>query len=197
VLAGVSPAAVLAAAPAARAVAVLRARAAGIVVKDAGALEALARVDTLCFARSAGAHAVPGLLVRGIRALVMCGDRPEAIRDLQLAGARVLLVVGDGHDPGGAVQADVAVAVVPGALPGAAAAPILLAEGHLDDLAGLVDLGRALRAVIRENMALGAVSNAAILPAAALGYLSPLHAAGLVLAETLLGLANAARLLYR
>jgi cation transport ATPase len=205
VLAGVSPAAILAAAPAARAVAVLRARAAGIVVKDAGALEALARVDTVCFARSAasaGARAVHGLRDRGIRALMIRSDHPEAIRDLQLAGARVLLVVEDGHrDPGGAAQADVAVAVAAavatGTLPGASHAPIVLAEGHLDDLVGLVDLGRAVCAVIRENAVLGAVYNAAILPAAALGYVSPRNAAGLVLAETLLALANAARLLYR
>ena len=51
--------------------------------------------------------------------------------------------------------------------------------------------------MIVETVAFGAVYNAVIIPAAALGYVSPLGAAGLVLTETLLGLANAARLLHR
>jgi cation transport ATPase len=109
-----------------------------------------------------------------------------------------VLLVGDGrHDPGSLAQADVAVTVVAGSTVGlrpASAAPIEIAE--IDDLAILVDLGRAVRAVIVESAAFGAVYNAAIIPAAALGYVSPIGAAGLALAETLLGLANAARLLY-
>ncbi len=199
VLAGVSPAAILVAAPAARAVAVLRARAIGVVVRNAAALEGLARVDTVCFepggsaARGAG---LQGLRARGVRALVLDGDHPAAraasIRDLQLAGARVVLV-GDGRDDAAALaQADVAVTVAPGS-----AAPIVLTEGRVDDLAGLVDLGRALRAARWQSAALGTACNVALIPAAALGWITPLRAAALVLLETLLGLAFAARLLYR
>ncbi len=51
--------------------------------------------------------------------------------------------------------------------------------------------------MLQQNAALGAGYNAALIPAAALGYLTPLRAALLVLVETLLGLANAARLLRR
>jgi cation transport ATPase len=214
VLAGVSPSAVLAAAPAARAIAVARARACGVAVKDPAALEALARVDAVCFEIEGppgpeALAAVRGLSARGVRTRVLGGERRAtaarglgpsekalAIRDLQFAGSRVLLV-GDGRDdPAGATQADVAVAVTPGALPGAAAAPIVISGGRLDDLAGLVDLARALRSVLRQNAAIGAVYNAVLIPAAALGYVSPLRAALLMLAETLLGLANAGRLLH-
>jgi Cu2+-exporting ATPase len=162
---------------------------------------------------------VHALRARGVRALVTSGDRPEAtaltahqlrvpgsgglgpaekalaIRALQLAGARVLLVSDGWNDPRVAAQADLAIAVAPGALPGAVGAPIVVCRDRLDELPGLVDLGRALRAVIRQNTALAAAYNAALIPAAALGYVSPLAAAGLALAETLLGLANAARLL--
>jgi P-type E1-E2 ATPase len=49
VLVGFSPAAFTLALPAARTIAVLRARAAGVVVKDPAALDALARVDIACF----------------------------------------------------------------------------------------------------------------------------------------------------
>lgn len=343
VLAGVSPSALMVAAPAARALAVARARAAGVSVKDPAALEALARVDTVCFEKNgaiasgaprvralvwapgvapdrailedlaalealaahpvgaaiaaylaeagiaptplgAGARvcesangisgrvrdalveigsparwgedhrdaspavivatfgrngvplgrfelvdpprphaelAVTALRARGLAALVLSGDRPEAttvaarrlkvpgagglgpsekalaIRDLQFAGARVLLV-GDGrNDPAGVAQADVAVAIARGALPGSVDAPIVIVEGRLVDLVGLVDLARRLRSVLRANAALAAVYNAALVPAAALGWVRPAHAAMLMLAETLLGLANAARLLRR
>ena len=61
----------------------------------------------------------------------------------------------------------------------------------------LVDLGRALRRVLRQNAALSAIYNAVVIPAAALGHVPPLAAAGLVLLETLFGLASAARLLRR
>jgi cation transport ATPase len=72
---------------------------------------------------------------------------------------------------------------------------IVLPEDGLEALPGMVDLGRALRAVIRENAGLGAIYNAALIPAAALGVVPPLAAAALGLVETLAGLANAARLL--
>jgi cation transport ATPase len=205
VLVGSSPSAIVVAAPVARAVAVLRARAAGVVVKDPGALQALAAIDVACFEHTLWAHepTVRALSARGITARLLAGEHPDAaglpaekalaIRDLQLGGARVLLI-GDGwNDSAGA---DVAVAVAPGTLPGAVRAPIVVCDGRVDGLPALVDRGRALRAVLRQNAALAAVYNAALLPAAALGYLSPLRAAALMLLETLLGLANASRLLH-
>ncbi len=233
VLVSVSPSSVLVAAPAARAIAVLRARAAGVLVKDPAALEALAGVDAACLEKDsviaagelarleqpATLEAVRGLRARGVRALVLSGDQPEAtalaarrlcvpgagglgpaeralaIRDLQFAGARVLLVSDGRGVPAGAAQADVTLAVTPGALPGSVAAPIVITEGQLGDLPWLVDLGRALRAVIRQSTALGVVFNAVLIPAAALGYVSPLGAALAMLGETMLGLLNAARLL--
>ncbi len=206
VLTGMSPSSILVAAPAARAIAILRARVAGVIVKDPAALEALAGVDAACIEESEAVAsgeprtdaltAVHGLTARGVRAVVLDGEKALAIRDLQLSGARVLLVGGRRDDPSGAAQADVALALAPGARPGAVAAPIVIAGGRLDDLPWLIDLGRALRAVLRQNCALGAVYNAALIPAAALGYVSPLTAALAMLAETLLELANAARLLY-
>ncbi len=201
VLAGASPAAILVAAPAARAVALLRARAEGVAVADPAALEILGRVDTVCFERaSALAHsagAVHALRLRGIRALVVAPPAAAAIRDLQIAGARVLLVADGRADPAGMAQADVSAALAAGTLPAAPPAPIIVSDGDAGALAGLVDLGRALSTALVENAALGAAYNAVLVPAAALGYLTPLRAAVLVLVETLLGLANAARLLRR
>ena len=68
--------------------------------------------------------------------------------------------------------------------------PVALRRG-LDRL----PIGRALRRVLRQNLVIAAIYNAAVVPAAAVGYLAPLPAAGLMLLETLLVLGNAARLL--
>jgi cation transport ATPase len=55
-------------------------------------------------------------------------------------------------------------------------------------------VGVALERVLRQNLVIGAVYNAAVVPAAAVGLLAPLPAALLMLLETLLVLGNAARL---
>ena len=199
VLVVASPSALLIAGPAARAIAVLRARAAGVVVKDAAALEALAAVDVICLQKNGTLTGDLPAMRRVVWAPGAGGvgplEKALAIRDLQLGGARVLFV-GDGwDDPRVAAQADLAVAIAPGTLPGALRAPIVVCRDRLDELPGLVELGRSLRAVLRQNVALAAVYNAVLIPAAALGYVSLPMAAGLSLAEALLGLANAARLL--
>jgi cation transport ATPase len=202
VLAGVSPASLLVAAPAARARAILRARASGILVKETAALLALAGADAVCFEQGSSPDAevlalARALHDRGVRAVLLDAERPETsesallIRNLQLAGGRVVLV-GNAVRLGSA-HADVAVALA--AIPGAGSAPIVVPSGRLGDVVGLIDLGRALRAVLRRNAVMGATLNAILIPAAALGYISPLRAALLVLAETLFGLAGAARLL--
>jgi len=116
------------------------------------------------------------------------------VRDLQLGGARVLLVADGASEVGHRVQADVSVAITESALPIAIKAPIVVSRGRLEALPALLDLGRALRRRQRENLALGVVYNAALIPAATLGYLSPMQAAVLAAIESLLLLANTTRL---
>ena len=182
---------------------------------------AFGRFDLSAPPRAGVAAAVRALAVRGVRPLLLSGDgapataiaarrlgvpgfgglgpseKALALRDLQLRGARVLFVGDADLDPALGAQADVAIAVAPSALPGAVRAPIVLADDRLDRLPALVDLGRALRAVLRQNAALALIHNAALIPAAALGYVPPLAAAGLALLEGLAVLGNAARLLRR
>jgi cation transport ATPase len=166
-------------------------------------------------------QALRALWERGLRCRVISGDRRPAtqaaanrvgitgyggltpsgkalmVRDLQHGGARVLYVR-DGEDDGRvAAHADVSIAVAPGTLPSAVSAPILLTEARLDRLPWLFDLARGLRSRLRHAAAVAIVFNAAVLPLAAVGKLTALHAAALMLAETLLVLGNAARLLVR
>jgi cation transport ATPase len=170
--------------------------------------------------RSGAEAALRALWQRGVASRLMSGDRPEAtailahrlgvpgqgglsaaekallVRDLQHDGAAVLYV-GDGlHDGAGQAQADLAVAVAPGTLPGAVNAPLLLIEDRLGALCDLVDLARALRAQVRQGVAISILYNAAVIPLAAAGFIGPLGAAALALGEALLLLANTARLLF-
>jgi cation transport ATPase len=164
--------------------------------------------------------AVRGLWQRGIPARMVSGESTEVtqiagrrlgipalgelsaeakalvVRDLQHGGARVLYV----HDTKTAVaasHADVAIAIAPAALPKAVDAPILFAEADLQTLPWLVDLARATRRRRIECCAIAVIYNVALVPLAAVGYLSPLEAAALALLESLIVLANAARLLRR
>jgi cation transport ATPase len=177
----------------------LRARRTGALVREPEALVALASIDTVCFdadvAALPDAYGLRSLQERGIRALTLRRDRADdtparAVRELERAGARVLLV-GDAR----ASQAvDVAITVEPSKAASSSARIVVSASG-IQELGRLVDLGRALRRVLRQNAVLAAIYNAVLIPAAALGLVTPLSAAVLLLAETLVTLAMAARLL--
>jgi cation transport ATPase len=237
VLVSASTAAFSVATPAAHAIAVLRARAAGMVIKDASTLEILADASVACFdlsfAAPSGAptgdrlpwrlpsvHAtVRAVWRRSLGVRLLSSDPPEltmqvahwlgvpcsaglsptattrSIEQLQRGGACVLLVSAGSPRIAGAAAADVTVAIAPGTPPDAVGAPIVASDAELDRLPDLLDLAWALRCRLRENTALSLIYNALVIPAATLGWLSPLQAASLLLIETLLVLTNAARLL--
>jgi Cu2+-exporting ATPase len=141
---------------------------------------------TLAAAHSLGVHGLGGLTQT---------ERALHVRNLQRAGAQVLFV-GDGVcDRPNLAGADVTIGMAPGALARAVDAPIVSTGPSLGALPHLFDLATALRARLRENYVVAAIYNAVVMPLAAAGFLSPLEAAGLMLVETLVVLANSARLL--
>jgi cation transport ATPase len=224
VLAGASSTAFTLALPAARTAALARARRAGIVIKDPAALDALARADA-AFADgdvlgvSGAAGALRALGERGLSTLALgaTGDavavtgaasraaaaqpaeptrRALAVRELQLAGAHVMLLTGPDPDVDAAdARADVTVAVAPGVLPAAVPAPVVIAQGGLERLPWLIDVARATRRVVRQSVALAIVYDATVVPLAVAGVLAPLQAAALAIVVSAATLANAARLL--
>lgn len=219
VLAGCSPAAFWLAAPAARALAIARARAGGIVVKHPRALESVARVDTVCLddpLRPGVEEVARALGNRGLDARILSGERHAAarsagerlgirgfgalsaagkalyVRHLQRAGARVLFV---GSAEGAwSAQADASVILAHASPTAAIPAAIGLTGDRLERLPYLIDLSRALRARLRQGVAVSALYNAVVLPCAALGWCPPAAAAALALLEALLVLVNAGRL---
>lgn len=74
-------------------------------------------------------------------------------------------------------------------------APLAVGAGHPGRAVAILALARRLRRVHFQNAAIAALYNAFLLPAAAIGFLSPREAAALLLLETAVVLGNTARLL--
>ncbi|EYF00696.1 hypothetical protein [Chondromyces apiculatus] len=217
VLASCSLAAFWLGAPVMRAMALVRTRAAGLLVRDPEAFGRLARVDVVCVRTSAAvtvdlARAIDGLRARGVAVHLLGQHGPENlqgraplrgarafntptpmaaalhVRDLQFAGFSVALV-GSSADIASS-RADLAIGL-------AAASPSMSAElsdGGLEPLAYALDISRAFQARMRGGATIAAIINAVLIPCAALGWCPPAIAALIALFEAILVLANTMRL---
>jgi cation transport ATPase len=224
VLAGASPAAFVVGLPLARVVAVMRAHAAGIVIKDVSALEALASVDFAFFdladpVRPDALHAFRALWHRSIACRLISGDRTDAalalghrfgvattgdlgpeekarvIRATREAGGRVLHV--SHNDTARMIPVDVSIAIAPEAFPDDVAAPILLRDPNLTSLVWLVDTARILRSRRRLILALTLGYDAIVVPLCVAGFLAPISAAALSFGLTVLTCLLASRVVAK
>ena len=169
--------------------------------------------------RAGAEHAVARLAALGISTSVLSGDRqaaaaafaeaagipdaqgdlpPDAKRDavaaLQRAGA-VVAMVGDGiNDAPPLAQAQVSVSLA-GATPIAQwTSDVVVLAGGLDRIADAVGHARRTLAVVHQNLAWATLYNAIAIPAAALGWVTPLVAAVGMSLSSLVVVVNAARL---
>ncbi|HET9341181.1 MAG TPA: heavy metal translocating P-type ATPase [Casimicrobiaceae bacterium] len=123
---------------------------------------------------------------------------PEAKRDaiaaLQRRGA-VVAMVGDGVNDAPALAQAQASVTLAGATPIATwTSDVVIVAGGLDRLGDAIAHARRTLAVVRQNLAWATLYNAIAIPAAALGYVTPLVAAVGMSVSSLVVVVNAARL---
>ena len=138
-----------------------------------------------------------GLSPEWISAGVRPEGKAEAIREWQGRGERVCFV-GDGLNDGPALaQADLGIAVMKATDVAKEAADLLLLSPDLDGVPRALELSRTTLRVIRQNLFWAFFYNAAFVPLAALGFLSPMLSAVAMAASDLIVIGNALRLQRR